>query len=234
MTPPLDRLIYVDDSGRPQSGLVVYGWVEFAPDHWATALQAWLDTRKRLWRDFSIPVTQELHTTEYVNGRGRISRRLPAHHVHGGVEYWKDFGHQVAEECLATLRCTEGLGAGAVWRRGDPGDFNRTKKDTYTALIQQFESELAQTDSLALVFMDGDGSDTSFRATHRTLKLRERRVIEDAIHINSRDSQLVQMADLVAWSANAHIDRYEGNRFAWEWYATYLSERDHVRGPQEI
>ena len=69
--------------------------------------------------------------------------------------------------------------------------------------------------------MDGDGSDTSYRSTHRRLQLRQRRVIEDAIHMDSRSSQLVQMADLVAWCANASIDQHAKNEFAWEWYEKY-------------
>ncbi len=84
------------------------------------------------------------------------------------------------------------------------------------------------------VFMDGDGSDTSYRSAHRNLKLHQRRVIEDAIHLDSRSSQLVQMSDLVAWSANACIDPHQGNEFAWYWYDTYLSERDPARQPEEI
>jgi hypothetical protein len=42
------------------------------------------------------------------------------------------------------------------------------------------------------------------------------------------------MADLVAWSANAHVDPASGNEFAWRWYADYLSERDPARSPREI
>jgi len=67
----LDRLIYIDDSGRPQSGLVVYGWVEFDPEHWASILKQWIELRKKLWREFGIAVTEELHATVYVIGRGR-------------------------------------------------------------------------------------------------------------------------------------------------------------------
>jgi hypothetical protein len=108
------------------------------------------------------------------------------------------------------------------------------KRGLYGALIAQFESELAVTDSLGLVVMDGDGSDTSYRSTHRRLKLDDRRIIEDAIHVDSRASQLVQMADLVAWSAMATIDRHPKNSFAWGWYANYLSERDPKREPQRL
>ncbi|CAM3723856.1 DUF3800 domain-containing protein [Occultella aeris] len=230
----LDRMIYVDDSGHPQEGTVVYGWVEFAPDRWAGVLRCWLDTRKRLWREFGIPLTQELHTTEYANGRGRISKQLPDRHVHKGVEYWKDFGREVADQCLETLRCTEGLKVGAVWRRGAPEQLARTKQEAYGALIERFERELADSGSLGIVFMDGDGTDGSYRSTHRGLKLAARRVIEDAVHLDSKASQLIQMADLVAWSANVTIDRHARNEFAWEWYSTFLAERDPARGAQAI
>ena len=230
----LRRMIYVDDSGHPQSGMAVYGWIEFHPDHWATVLRNWLDTRKMLWREFGVPVVEELHTTAYANGRDRISKRLPDRHIHNGVEYWKDFGREVATTCLDTLRSTEGLRVGAVWRQGPPAQLAQTRQDAYAALIARIEEELEADDSLAIVFMDGDGSDPSYRTVHRSLPLGRRRVIEDAIQADSRTSQLIQMADLVAWSANAHIDRHPNNDFASGWYSTYLSERDLRRAPQPI
>lgn len=190
--------------------------------------------RKRLWREFAIAVTEELHTTQYVNGRGRISRAVPERHVHNGVEYWKDFGREVAVECLETLRSTEGLSLGAVWRRGAPADIAKTRREAYAALVARFERELQESSSFAMIFMDGDGSDTSYRSTHRSLRLADRRVIEDAVHLDSRSSQLTQMADLVAWSANAHVDPVSGNEFAWRWYSDYLSERDRARAPEQI
>jgi len=234
MPDTLDRLIYVDDSGHPQSGLVVYGWVEFTPHHWAGILRTWLDMRKRLWRDSGIPVTQELHTTDYVNGRRRISQRFPDRHRHNGIEYWKDFGREIATECLETLRSTEGLTVGSVFRHGAPQDLARTRQETYSALVARFEQELSRSGSLAMVFMDGDGTDPTYRSTHRALRLDQRRVIEDAIHLDSRHSQLEQMADLVAWSAYASLDRHPGNEFAWNWYRDHLAERDLRRSPQQI
>jgi hypothetical protein len=227
-------MIYIDDSGHPRTGLVVYGWVEFAPDRWTSVLSVWLDMRKRLWREFGIPVSQELHTTEYVNGRGRISRRFPDRHRHDGVEHWKDLGRDVAVECLETLRCIEGLTVGAVFRRGDPRSLAQTRHDTYAALIRRFERELDEQNALGMIFMDGDGTDASYRTAHRALKLDERRVIEDAIHVDSKHSQLEQMADLVAWSAYASLDQHAGNEYAWNWYATSLAERDGNRAPSEI
>lgn len=234
MAMPLSRMIYVDDSGHPQSGLVVYGWIEFAPSAWASALRLWLDTRKMLWREFNIPVTKELHTTAYVNGRGRISTTIPQRYIHADGEYWKDFGRDVATTCLDTLRCMAGVKVGAVWRKDSPSNYAQTRQEAYRALVHRFEEELRTTCSLGIIFMDGDGSDTTFRLMHRDLKLAERHVIEDAIHMDSKASQLVQMADLVAWSANAHLARHTHNRFAWNWYRDYLSERDPRREPEEV
>ena len=137
----LDRLIYIDDSGHPKSGLVVFGWVEFHPSSWAAVLRSWLTTRNRLWREYRIPVASELHMTEYVQGRGRISTKVPDRHVHDGVDYWKDFGREVAVECLDTLRCMEGLRVGAVYRRGDPHKLAQLRPDTYSALGRRFEAD---------------------------------------------------------------------------------------------
>jgi hypothetical protein len=177
-------------------------------------------------------VQKELHTTDYVNGRGHISKHIPDRHIHHGVEFWKDFGREVALNCLETLRCTEGLIVGSAHRMGSPPAIADTKRELYGDLIAEFEAELEAADSLGIVVMDGDGSDRSYRPTHRQLKLSERRIIEDAIHLDSKTSQLVQMADLVAWCANASIDRHNRNTFAWNWYADYLSERDPRREPR--
>lgn len=159
---------------------------------------------------------------------------MPDRHVHDGVEHWKDLGREVAATCLTTIRSTEGLTIGAVWRRGSPAEIARTRREAYSALVARVEAELETADSLAVVFMDGDGSDHAYRSTHRELKLARRRVIEDAIHLDSRTSQLIQMADLVAWTANAHVDRHPGNAFAHNWYDEYLAERDPRRSPQPI
>lgn len=230
----IDRMMYIDDSGRPQSGLAVYGWIEFEPDRWTAVLESWLRTRKQLWRQFRVPVTKELHATAFINGRGNLSNDIPPEFIHNGVPYKRNFGRVVAETCLDTLRSTEGLRIGSVYRHGKPESFDRTKRELYADLVAWLEEELEGSDSLGLVFMDGDGSDPRYRQIHRQLKLRKRRIIEDAILIDSAGSQLVQMADLVAWVANSTIDQHPGNQFAAHWYETYLAERDPFRTPREL
>ena len=45
-----------------------------------------------------------------------------------------------------------------MYRWGDPEDIAALKASTYAALVSRFEAELADSGSLALVFMDGDGT----------------------------------------------------------------------------
>lgn len=93
---------------------------------------------------------------------------------------------------------------------------------------------MEQNSSLAMVFMDGDGSDTSYRDAHRALPRRTRHVIEDPIYTDSRTSQLMQMADHVAWCADAAITRAPRHEFAHEWYRDYLAARDPHREPTPV
>src|SRR4051812_6668385 len=104
MTGTLSRLIYVDDSGDSNRGWIVYAWVEVSPSGWRHALREGLELRKELWRDYAIPPAEELHTTNYANGRDRISTNPPARFIRDGDVYWKDLGREVAERCLEVLR----------------------------------------------------------------------------------------------------------------------------------
>lgn len=230
----LDRLIYVDDSGHPRSGLVVYGWIEFHPSRWSSILRTWLDLRKRHWREYKIPITQELHGTEFVNGRGRISTDVPREFTNNGVELWKELGRQVALECLETIRCTEGLAVGAVYSFGSPAHLAETRTTTYTKLVASLEQRQSQSQSLAMIIMDGNGSDTTYREIHRNLDLDSRYLIEDALQVESKDSHFIQMADLVAWTANAYIDQHAKNKFVRVWYLRFLTERDPRREPKPV
>lgn len=212
----------------------MYGWIEFHPSRWSSILRTRLDLRKRLWTEYKIPVSQELHTTECVNGRGRISTKLPQKFLHGGVEHRKDFGRTVVQDCLETLRSTEGLRVGAVYRVDKASDLARTRSETDQTYVSEIESELVKSQSLAMIFIDGNGSDPAYKEAHRSLVLRTRYLVQDAIHIDSKNSPFIQIADPVAWTANAHVDQHEKNGFANNWYLSYLSERDPNRISREI
>lgn len=229
MTKTLDRLIYADDSGDPRFGWAIYGWVECSPAGWRPALREWLELRKRLWISHSVPPSQELHATDYVNGRGRIS-------TNSEITLWKDLGREVAFECLKLLSECEHIKVGAVFRKTDKtgSEYYLERADLYLKLVHRWDDEQAVNDVFAMVSMDGDGSDPSYFDAHRALDLDSRHILEDPIFHDSKRSQWTQMADLVAYVAYAHLDRHEKNQFAWTWYQDFLSASDPNNFPQEL
>lgn len=227
-------MLYVDDSGSSRSGLIIYGWVEVTPARWSKALRAWLELRKELVRDFAVPVTRELHATDYVNGRTRrLSTAPPERFVDGdGTTLWKDLGREVAVRCLEALRDCEHIQVGATyrWKKAGGATYGQAKYDTYADFVVDIDRELRADGAYGHVTMDGD--DPHYRAAHRLLKLDERHLLEDPFSHDSKVSQLTQIADLIAYCANLTLDRHPGNEFGWEWYATYLAGRDPRGGPQ--
>lgn len=59
--PPGFRLFYLDDSGSPNDGHIVFSWIEVTPSRWREGLRHWLDLRKELYAEFQVPPAEELH-----------------------------------------------------------------------------------------------------------------------------------------------------------------------------
>ena len=221
-------MFYVDDSGSVDSGLIVYGWIECSPDRWRNGLRAILELRKQLYRDHQVPPATELHATKFVNGRDRIST--------GGNDdstEWKTLGRAVAVECLAVLRDCPDIKIGAVWRRtaATGRDYYDERAEVYNALVERWNTEHRAAGSYAFVSMDGNGSDPTYFDAHRALPLDTRHIIEDPMFHDSRRSQWVQMADLVAYTVFTHLNRHAGNEFGWSWYEDFLQGKDVAGGP---
>lgn len=215
-------MIYVDDSGSEDAGL--NGWIEVSPEAWRRGLRAWLNMRKKLFQDYAIHVSTELHCTKYLQGRSQITSAPPARFKgDAGAIRWKDLGREVGLVCLETLRDCEDVHVGAVYRHTSAKGraFHQEKVAVYTLLVDQFDHALRETDSYGFITMDGE--DPAYRDAHRALTLDTRHVIEDPAYLDSRTSQWTQMADLVAYTANIHLNRHPGNEFGWEWFTDYLS-----------
>ncbi|MBF4571603.1 DUF3800 domain-containing protein [Herbiconiux sp. VKM Ac-1786] len=173
----------------------------------------------------------------YVDDSGSVTSGLI---VYGWVEcdptHWKTLGRAVALDCLAALSRHEHVRVGAVFRRtGAKGaDFHRERGAVYRRLVERWDADHRRSGSFALVSMDGNGTDGSYAEAHRSLALATRHIIEDPTFYDSRRSQFVQLADLVAYAAFSSLNRHEGNRFAWDWYADHLKPVDPSGGPQQI
>src|SRR5690606_4272314 len=109
--------------------------------------------------------------------------------------------------------------------------YARERKAVYAALVRRWDTNLGARGEVGIVNMDGNGSDPSYRTAHRALKLNTRNLIEDPLFHDSKRSQLIQMADLVAWTTYAHLHRHAGNKFAANWYKDFLRPSDSNGGP---
>ncbi|MEU1713548.1 DUF3800 domain-containing protein [Micrococcus luteus] len=228
----ISRMLYIDDSGAERDGLIVYGWIECRPERWRHALRTILQLRKGLYRDHLVPPARELHATEFINGRGRISTRDD---VEDKTE-WKTLGRDVARACLEMLAGCEDIRIGAVYRQttAKGSDFHKEKGRVYQELLEMLDAQHRAEDSYVLVGMDGNGDDPIYREAHRALALDTRHVIEDPMFHDSKQSQLMQMADLVAYTVFCHLNRHKGNEFAWGWYEQYLEPRECEQGLQQM
>lgn len=228
----ISRMFYVDDSGSVDAGLIVYGWIECSPDRWRHGLRTILELRKALYRDYGVPPSTELHSTKFINGRTRISTAGSA--TDSGE--WKTLGRAVALDCLQVLAQCDDIKIGAVYRHtaSKGREYYRERGEVYSLLIGQWNAEHRATDTYAFVSMDGNGSDPTYFNAHRGLALDTRHIIEDPMMHDSRGSQWVQMADLVAYTVFTHLNRHSGNEFGWTWYEDHLADKDVHGGPLEV
>lgn len=227
----ISRMIYVDDSGSVDQGLIVYGWLEVSPERWRYALRTILELRKELYRDHQVPPATELHATKFVNGRNRIATTTG-----DGPAEWKTLGRAVAEQCLRVLADSPDIKVGAVWRDTSATGraYYEERGEVYRELINGWNNDHRADDSYVFVSMDGNGSDPTYFDAHRSLPLDTRHVIEDPMMHDSGRSQWVQMADLVAYTAYTHLNRHQGNQFGWTWYEDYLRPKDVNGGPKRL
>ncbi|GAB3019510.1 hypothetical protein MBOU_24880 [Mycobacterium bourgelatii] len=230
MVAELNRLIYMDDSGSNQHGWVVFGWIECTPEGWRPVLRAWLDLRKELYKDHYVPPSTELHCTKYINGRHRIATRPPRNNE------WKTLGRTIAEKCLTTIRDCPHLRVGAVYSQTTKQSkaYAAHKAGCYAETVAMIDRQLIANDAYGLINMDGTPTNQSYYDAHRDLKLATRRVIEDPLFHDSHRSQLVQMADLVAYTTYLHLARHKGNKYGWNWYDTYLRPRTDGADPVRL
>lgn len=224
------RLFYVDDSGSPQSGIVVYSWLECDATAWRSGLQSWLNLRQQLHAHHGIPPDYPIHAALFAAGRGNPS-------TDPTVNRDRRQRHHVMATMLAHLADTDGVHIGTVYRRTTArrDAYAAHRADVYQRLVTGLDTRLAQHHEHGLVFTDGDGTDDSYTAAHRSLTIDRRHLVEDPqFPRRSKRNPWLQMADLVAWTAYQHLHRAPNRRYAWHWYQQYLAGRDIHAGPQGL
>ena len=222
------RLFYIDDSGAGQTGYAVYAWLTCDASAWTSGLTAWLQFRRSIEDEHGIPPGYELHTGQFLAGRGRPSRD-PTWNLRRSNRI------DVAQRALQVIARSDALTVGAAYRRFvKPTHLGLARAGLYRAVLTTLHDQLIDADSVGLIFVDGDGSDPTYQAAHRSLDHRSRRIIEDPLFQTSHRSQWMQMADLIAYAAYQSLVKDPARQFCWNWYDKYLRSSDPGAGPVEL
>jgi hypothetical protein len=209
------RIFFVDDSGN--QSIAVLAAISFELSEWRRVLTEWLGWRRWMWKQYGLPTDFELHAQEFVSGRGEISYRDSAGNMQKPpINSVLGYRKEAYRRSLAQIDRQEGVSVLAVAWQG------RTIAETYAWFIAELDGLLADLDEEAIVVVDGL-DDSSYRPAHRQLDIKTRRVIEDPLMQSSRHSQLIQMADLVAYAAFQHLVADPEKRFMWDWYPRFLA-----------
>ncbi|MEW2491782.1 DUF3800 domain-containing protein [Streptomyces sp. NPDC048411] len=159
-----------------------------------------------------IPVDSSLHSVNLAGARGR--------HVHRSRSTDPVTHRQHCQEVilrgLRTIAATPGMRVRAVYR--ETGNYGRDRPALYAALLHQLNRELATSGTYGVVIVDGDGTESALRRAHRALPDEGRHIIGDPVFRPARDLDLLQAADMLAYSAYQSIAKRPSRAFMWHWF----------------
>lgn len=205
------HLCYLDDSGDARHGTTVTALI-IDEHEWTATLGAWLRGRRKVHRDFGVLPKCEIHANKLYKGRGSYCGTTAEDMAFGRGE--RDATGRILLGALAEARLTVvTVGSATV-----------SKQLAYARTLAWLEGWAAKNATRLLLFYDGPqglGSSheivtagemrtrwtsavreaSPFRDAHRALDLHDRRILEDPVMLDSRFSQLIQAADLVAYGA---------------------------------
>lgn len=202
------HLCYIDDSGDSRHGVILTALIIHESD-WAENLESWLQGRREIHREFGVPKTRELHANKLYKGRGSFCEKPDQDHRFGDKQ--REAVGRIMLSHLSRAPSTV-ISIGAT---------DRSSSNVYVKFVTLLEGWAAAADTRLMLFYDGqqglidDGSPEQqkeawdrairaaapYREAHRQLDLTTRRIVEDVIMQDSRYSQFIQAADLLAYGA---------------------------------
>lgn len=213
------HLCYIDDSGDSKHGVTLTAII-IHEDHWSNVLSAWLVGRRDIHSKFGVGKKNELH----------------ANHLYKGRKEYCDTPAQQAKFGQSPRDATGRMMLAALAKHPDftvvtIGTSERSKSKAYARFVAWLEDWAARKSTRLMLFYDGQQGldypdsdpdearqtelwDTAIRAAkpyrevHRGLDIDTRLIVEDVIMQDSRYSQLIQAADLIAYGAY-HLHRQE-------------------------
>ena len=221
------RMYYVDDSGDPTKGIVVYSWIEVDTAQAPEATAVWRRFRQQLFESYGIPTDFELHSTDFLAGRGHPSTEEKVNHS-------KLVRREILIDALKIIGDLPGVRVGAVYRTSPRrrSGFAEAIRDVFCRLVLGVDRRLflAQVQGAMVIDGTGDGSCDIYVRLFRSLSLSGQHLMTDPLFQPSSGSQWIQIADIVAFSAFQAVVKRPDREYCWTWFEDYIDPD----GPREV
>jgi len=196
------HLFYIDDSGDEQFS--IFSALSLSVEEWRNAFSQVRQFRRQLKREYGLYVYKELHATDFVAGRGRISDRVLTKYERSQIfRRVLEFVAQLPSAALFNAIAPKTREHWAFERMVNRIDrtlrtwgshgllfVDRGKEVTYRRLVRR----MAVFNPIPSAY--GMWEDTSQRFRNIPIE----RVVEDPVFKDSRLSYFIQLADFVAFS----------------------------------
>ncbi|KZE88432.1 DUF3800 domain-containing protein [Microbacterium sp. TNHR37B] len=205
------HLCYLDDSGDSRHGVTITALI-IEDRNWSSTLDAWLEGRRAIHREFGVLKHSEVHASALYKGRGRYCADETE-----GKKFGRSKRDAVGRILLSSL-------SAADFTVMTFATSEVSKPIAYAQSIARLEDWAAKRDTFLMIFYDGQQGlssgdqevtteqsrelweravrdATPYREAHRSLSIGDRRILEDPVMQDSKYSQLIQAADLIAYGA---------------------------------
>lgn len=251
-------LCYLDDSGDSKHGVTITALI-IEDRNWASTLDAWLSGRRAIHREFGVLKHSEVHANDLYKGRGSYCATAEEDKKFGTSK--RDAAGRILLTSLAkaefsvTTFATSTVSkptayARAIARLEDWASEHDTHLlvfyDGQQGLFYDGQQGLAGQDEVVTTersrkLWDRAVRDAKpYREVHRSLPIQERRILEDPVMQDSKYSQLIQAADLIAYGAYHRHKQDHPEIWGTQWrvmpaaITAYMKVSAHWRRPRTL
>jgi hypothetical protein len=207
------RTLYVDDSGDSRN-LMIFSCLDLDDCFLLEAHTHWVRFREEIAREGVLAAHVPLHAVNLIGGRGRHVHSYDEHGL--SRERHRQYMRNVVWRGLQAIADMPSIRVRVAYRRIFLSKTDRP--ELYLAMLTEMNRDLADSDEIAKVIIDGDGTNPSFREAHRRLPAVNRRIDGNPIFLPSARCDLLQAADLVAYAAYQSLAANPNRSFMWDWF----------------
>ncbi|MEU7068545.1 DUF3800 domain-containing protein [Streptomyces narbonensis] len=217
------RLYAIDDGGDGRS-LVSFASLSLELPLLRAARHIWQGFRSQLAADprLLIPTHAQLHAVDLARARG------PHLHVSRSTDrsVHKRNTREVILRGLHTIADMPSGRVRVVYRRTER--YGQDRPDLFAVLLAEIDAELAEAGTRGIVFVDGNGTERALADALRRLPDGGRRIAGGIRFRRARDHDLLQAADMIAYSAHQAVAKRDAGIEMAHWFGAALP---HAEGP---